>query len=871
MNMKIRNQAVLLALAAFGLVSCSDDNPWAGQHGQGGIDLKLSASADVKDALPLTRAGSPELSAPDAADFAIELKNLDTDQTFTWQSLADFNAEDGFDVGSYTLTAFYGNVNECGFDKPCFIGETNVNVLEGRESSVEVTAQLANVMLSIDYTDNFRNYFRDYSVTAHTAGHANVVFGRTETRAGFLTAGDVTLQLSITNPSGKSTTITPAQFPALARHHYHVTFDVNADPTGSMELTVVFDDNLEQQDVKFSLSDELYNADAPVVHAEGFTSGQTFEALSGNASPSSLKFETICNSGLKSAVLKIAQVSGSMKYEPPFPLELDLMQADEATQHQLEKNGIMVRGIFKNPEQMAVVDVTKLPIYLPEGTFELTFTVTDNVGRNNEDPVVLNLSTLPIKLEVTGGSAVYVYQGDTNLPNPTVDATVLVSYNGLNPDKCISFNNLCRTGIWKECNIVEVKESTATRGFTEKNYIFSIRVCDVETSPLPMQILFNKAEYAAFDLDIIEPEYSLQADAFATFARFQVLTPEAADLPTIVNGLTLYKDGTAVDKSQLYTNPEKGLITLENLTPDTDYTISYSLTKRPNGIPESNTLSIHTEAAAQIPNSDFSNVENAINMTNVQVGGLYTGVETSGAFTNKYHYSSSIVRDMPVGWASINAKTCWDRASNINTWFCVPSTYSEDGRVVIRSVAYDHNGTTPNVGHKTAQYFNPNAPTFADANKVAGELFLGSYSYDGSEHRSEGSAFSSRPVSVTFDYSYEPLNSERAKVEIMVCDASGRTIASNSTELRATTSFTSTTLNLNGYSDFGVKAAYIKVKFISSTATVPAISIPSDKDLNEYKLNNIKNGLQNNTLPANSYHAVATGSVLTIDNVKLNY
>lgn len=226
---------------------------------------------------------------------------------------------------------------------------------------------------------------------------------------------------------------------------------------------------------------------------------------------------------------------------------------------------------------------------------------------------------------------------------------------------------------------------------------------------------------------------------------------------------------------------------------------------------------------------------------------------------------------MPVGWSSINAKTCWLGASNKNTWFCVPSTYAEDGKVIVRSVGYNHNGTTPNHDATTGRYYNPNAPTFGNENKIAGELFLGSYSFDGSEHRTEGMAFSSRPLSVSFDYSYEPLNNEKAKAEFIVCDASGKAIASAITELRATNGSTNTTLNFNGYSEFGVKAAAIKVKFKSSTASVPAINIPSGGDLNEYSFNDIGNGLRNNTLPANSYHAVATGSVLAIDNVKLNY
>ncbi|MDE6558347.1 MAG: DUF4493 domain-containing protein, partial [Muribaculaceae bacterium] len=658
--------------------------------GKGGIDLKLSTSVEVTDAIPVVRSGAPELEAPDAADFAIELRDIDTDQARTWESLDHFHSEEGFDVGNYTLTAFYGNENECGFDKPCFKGVADVSVLEGRESSISVTAQLANAMLSVEYTDAFKNYFRDYSVTAHTDGHANVVFGKSETRAGFLTPGDVTLQVSFTNPSGKKATITPAEFPAQARHHYHVKFDVDSEPMGDAVLSVVFDDSVNKENVTISLSDELYNADAPIVHAEGFTSGQTFEALAGNAAPTPIKFESICKGGIEKAVLKIAQISGRETYSPPFDTELDLVKADESTQYQLEQNGIKVVGLFRNPEQMAVVDVTGLSSHLPEVTFEITLTVTDKVGRNNDTPVVLNLSTLPISLSVTGGSAVYDYPGNAVSVKPTVDATVMVSYNGLNPEKSISFKNMCRTGIYKDCEIVDVKESTATRGFENKVYIFNIKVCDVENSPLPMQVWFNGNHHGDFTIDIIEPEYSLVADVFAKYARFKVVTANEADIPTIVNGLTLYKDGQPVDKSLLTTNPEKGLLTLDDLTPDTDYAIGHSLTKRPNGLPDSKVLNIHTEAEAQIPNSNFAQKQRTIDWDPINSGGQYEYLRT------KYINHSSIEVDTPTGWATLNPITCYTGAAEKNTWFCVPSTISNsDNSVLIRTVAYDHNGQMP--------------------------------------------------------------------------------------------------------------------------------------------------------------------------------
>ncbi|MDE6017347.1 MAG: DUF4493 domain-containing protein [Muribaculaceae bacterium] len=849
---------IALGLAVMGLASCSMESPWgSGDRGKGGIDLKLSADADVTDALPMVRAAAPELTAPDVADFAIEMKNLDTDQVQTWRTLADFNKEEGFDVGTYTLTAYYGKPEECGFDKPYFKGETTVNVLEGRESSVDVVAQLANVMLSVDYTDDFRSYFQDFSVTAHTAGHANVVFGRYETRAGFLTAGNVTLQVSVTNPGGKSVTLTPAQFPALARHHYHVTFDVNADPVGTATLEVKFDDSLQTEDVVFQLTDELYNAEAPIVHAEGFTSGQTFEALSGNSAPSQIKFETICKGGIQNAMLKIAQVSGDETYNPPFGTELDLMQADESTQYQLEQNGIKVAGLFKNPEQMAIVDLTDLPKYLPEGTFEITFTVTDEIGQTNEGPVTLNLATRPINLEVTGGSAIYQFYD----PNATtVDATVMVTYNGLNPSGCISFKNKCRTGIFKDCDIVEVKESTATRSFADKTYIFNIKVCDVETSPLPMELWFNGSKKSDFTIEIIEPEYSLVADPFATYSRFKVVTANAEDIPTIVNGLTLYKNGTAVDKSLVDTDPEKGLLTMYGLNPDTDYTIGYSLTTRPNGIPDSQTLKIHTEKSILLTNGDFKESHRTIDL-NMQVGGVYR----CGAID--YTNWSQVKVDEPTGWNSINAKTFYQGSKTVNSWFTVVSTYLENGQVVIRSVGYDHNGSLPNRtgDFVSTTHYNTNTPTISY--KASGELFLGEYSFNGTETRKDGIAFDSRPTSLSFDYSYIPYNDDMGFAKVEVLDASGKVIATGSRNITYSADMKNASVSLDGY-PFGSKASSIRIQFKSSRGDF-SLQIPNP-NVDSWS-GSLPVTPYHHNLGDNNYHSFASGSVLTIDNVKLEY
>lgn len=853
--MKIRNQAILLSLVALGLGACSEDNPWASQRGKGGIDLKLSASADVKDAIPLVRSGVPELAAPDAANFAIELRNMETDMAQTWQTLEDFNAEGSFDVGVYTLTAFYGNEHECGFDKPYFKGEATVNVFEGRETAVEVTAELANSMLSIDYTDEFKAYFADYSVTAHTAGESMVNFSSNETRAGFVTPGEVVLELALVKPGGESTRINASTFPAAARHHYHVTFNVNADPVGGAAIVITFDDSLTQEDVKISLTDELFTSEGPMLTPNGFTPGEMVEVLSGNMSETPLKFEAICKGGIKSAVLTVA-ADGS--YTPPFGREVELVGANEALQAQLEQNGVKVAGIFKNPAEMAVVDVTSLSRYLPEGNYQVSLRVTDKLDRVSE-PVTLALTTRPVVLNFIEGSAIYSYPGNEITDQKTVDATVKVSYNGINPQSNISFQNKCRTGVYKNCEVVSVEESTRTRAFEEKTYIFHIRVCDAETSPLPMRMLFHEQQWGDdFTIDVVEPKFTLEADPFATYARFRVVAEDPAQTATIANGLTIYRNDQAVAKERLKVDAESGILTLIDLASDQDYKIAYSLTNKVNGVPAENTFMMHTEAAAQIPNRAFTEIERTINQSGVNAGGQY-----KYGFTTMQN-KSSIVVDTPVGWATLNPLTCWFGASNVNTWFCVPSTLMSGTSVLIRTVAYDHAGVSPeldNHGAAVRAKYSRNKPA-SFASKASGELFLGTYSFDGTESRTDGIAFTSRPSSVTLDYSYTPVAGEVGELTVALVGADGSVLCRTSADI--TSSSTTMTVQLPAY-PFGVKAAGIRLS-VKSSKEVIDVPVPSD-------IQDVSNttSLSGQTIPANQYKSLCVGSQLLLKSVNLNY
>lgn len=843
--MKLLKHGIMFSAFAFALASCSDEGGLDLGKGEGAIRLALRTSAEVVVSAP-TRAESATLTAPEAGHFAVRLTKSDNSYSKTWDSIEEFNAEEAFRTGSYTLEAFVGDIDTEGFDAPYFYGAADVSVLEAKETQVAITAALANSMVSVDYTEGFKSYFKDYSARVHSAGHSYIDFAADETRPAFIAPGEVDLTVSFTNPQGQSTSLQPAGFTAKPRHHYRVKFDV-AEGTGNAVLKIIFDDTLVSEDVTIDLTDELFTTPAPEVKAEGFVSDSPVEALEGNAPASPFVFTAVARGGMAEASLTV-----DSQTVPAFGREVNLVGASAALQQQIASSGISAVGFFKNPDKLARLDVTEFVKSLPAGTHRISLVVKDRYTRVS-DPVTLVVSTEAIHLEAQAEDVVF----------GSNQAFIDIEYNGANPDKAFTFKALDKFGVYKDCPITEVKQKAGTRSFPVKNYVFTLTLPDTERESIPLQIFFHGEKRTEIEIPVITPKYSVEADAFAKHVVLKVVPEDASQLGIIVNSLKVAVSATRSARNGGFTfvrDADNGLVTVKGFNPATPYTITTKLSAATDAAPVTST-SVTTEAATDVPNGDFSQTHQTINMT-AQVGGTWTGT----IFSNpKYHINAPIVRAEATGWASINANTCWSGSSNINTWYTVPSTWADNGNVTVRSVGYSHSGSDLGSTKETLVYYCKNTPTFDAGERISGELFLGTYSFDGNESRTDGITFGSRPASLSFDYTYVPYGDEKGLAYVAVFDESGRIIATGSMNLNPVGVMTTETISLSGY-PFSSRAASLQVRFLSTANGVPGISIPSGSALKEHK-----HALGNQTLDANRYNAVATGSVLVLDNVKLNY
>lgn len=837
--MNYLKQGILLGGSLLVLTACNEAQ-WEGPSGQGGISLSLTASDAVTEARPQTRAESPFM-LPDVADFSISLTKIDNTYSRTWAKLADFESEAGFPAGAYTMRAFYGNIEDEGFEKPYFEGVTEVSVLDGREAEVELTAKLGNTMISIDYTDAARKYFSTFTAMLHSDGHGFVDVASEETRPVFLVPGDVTMTVDFKDVDGRGTQVRAASFNAKPAHHYHLTVDVNGGNVGDATLIVNFDELLDVETVEIDMTEELFTTKAPVVTPEGFADGETLDVPELSVADGAVKMGVLAYGGLASAKLTVE--STSMTF--PFGNEVELIGASEGLQNQLAEYGIKCMGFYRNPDRMGAVDFTDFPLHLTQGRHSVALVVTDAMGRVS-DPVRVIFDSSPVTIE--GRPTLALFGAE--------ETTIQVEYNGKNPETSITFEVQNEYGTFEPAPVLGWEELAASRALAPRTYAVRVKVPETTRDAIIYRMYYHGAMVQEISVPVSYPEYNVETDALATSLHVKVTTADSDMTYAVTNALRVFVSGGG--NPAISREPAKGMVTVKGLTPGQPYHADFTL--RGGNSPEMDKgVDFTTEAATDVTNGDFTDVQQTISFTNVQVGGNYRVSPVD------YTIKSSITASEPTGWMSVNAKTAYTGANNKNTWFVVPSTMAENGVVRLRSVAYDHNGTTParSGGAFNTTYYCTNAPGYI-ASRAAGELFLGTYSFTGSENREDGIPFTSRPASLSFQYSYVPYGSETGEVTVWVADASGSILTSRTETLAAATSLTDKTILLGDY-PFGSKAVKLYIGFRSTSGDNIGVNIPSGSALNEGQ------GLGNKTIDANTYHALATGSVLTVDNVKLNY
>lgn len=821
--MKLLHYGFLLVGAALGLAACSEDNPWMNSDGEGGILPLVNADSHVKDAIP-TRATA---MTPDVQEFGLKLTKADGQFTKTWDRLADFDEKQGFRSGEYTLEAFYGSIDEEGFEKPCYKGAAQVVVKPGEQTEVAVTATLANSMVSIDYTDAFKNYFADYQTSLHSEGYGYNELPKDCPDPMYVAPGKVQISVAFTKPNGQSATVQPAEFTAEARHHYHVTLDCNNGNVGDAQLIVTFDDTVDQEEVIVDLSDELLNMPEPEVTPQGFTDGQTLQLIEHSPADSPMKFTAYVPAGIQAATFTV----NSDSYTPPFGREVDLASADGAVQSQLAAAGVKVLGLFKNPDKLATVDFSGLIEQLPAGTHTITLQMKDRLTRVNA-PVSVTVVNAPLELSFLSAPV---------CPFGSTSATVNISYNGTDPRRDITVQGLNDDGVWVDCPVTSAAATNAkarksrSDAFPSKAYALGVTV-PVTTRDIQVRIYYKGVQKAT---GVIKRGYAVEANAFARHAILTVKTNKES-IASTVNSLRVYDGEKELGAGNITRDPANGTVTITNLKGSTRYHLYFTTASSGSSFTDAD-VAFTTEAEAQVENAGMENWYSEKVHSQKALG---IGEDIYRWFPNAQGSNY---------WGTRNATTTGQSTGTTCYYTSFSGTINSGNAAEISTLGWGEGSTFTALGGSCKI-------------KSAGMLFMGSHSYTGpgdsfdasKETFSYGRPFTSRPSSLSFDYKFSSYNSESFKAYVVIENRDGgKTTRLAYGELVSNTSvanFTNTTIRLN-YTNVALKATHAYIVFISSTADNPSV-----KDVRGSK--GALGGYADSK---------RIGNVLTVDNIKFNY
>lgn len=840
------------------LTGCGED---AQVSQQGGIAVDLSLDNSVINAVESRSSLDDLLGAITPDQLKFKLERQDGKYSYEYDSYKEIPTGFRYPIGTYTVSATYGDVDIEGINQPAIKGTASVVIRENRETPVSVTAKLANSILKVDYTDNFKEYAASYNSQLNSPSGQTFNIPAGDDSDLFFKPGSTSVTVNLVKPNGEPVSVSVTQFDAQPQHLYKITFDID-QRSGLALLNVTFNDQIIPEQKPIDLSADLSVIPAPYLVARGFTPDESsIDFIENLPYDQELDIQVIAMAGLKSVTLTTTSITlCSVGVDGvTFPKEVELLGADDEKKSQLSKFSFEAFGIWNNPDRMAVLDfssVLQWISYLSDPTSnETTFTVvaTDLFNRQSE-PMTLKLSPIKLRLVLTSTTefALGMYEDV---------AHVHVEYNGgLNFADQLRFEYQDPvTKVWTKTTATEIRQTPESMNPTKDKY----RLCAMVKVPattdnitihahcgqqVSNEVTFRRVgSYMHFEEDYDEAGLN----TFATHAEVHLNSSsiDQTGIEIFARKKGAGEDGwfkvesTPVSKGDIAAD-----ITISGLEPDTEYELkarakSTLAGKEDETIETDNEgYTIHTEPALQLPN-----------------GNMDTWYRVNGA-TNYWWIAYPGSSAEETVWGTMNQLTTSQGGSSTSAFDDNRNGCSYNAYSGTREDTNGRNGSCAvisTVGWGAGNRATGSVSSTTCRNLTVGELYL-SGECNVSELKADYNnySFTSRPSGMKFWYKYVPKNSaDYGVAEIEVFDANGKRIAYGSFNPRSASSWTDYTIPLTYAADCA-KAAYIQVRFKSSGNT--ACQSISSSNINSPGFGNTSDGR-------------FTGSEMYIDDIELVY
>lgn len=238
----------IASFAALMLVSCDKPSNELGAEGEGSVAITCGTSTEVTAITRAELTTEVSCTTPAIEDFSLTIDGVSMNYTADYAAVAEFN-DSYLYKGTYKATVASGDVTVEGYDKAAFVGEAEFEVKAREHTNVEITATIANSLVKVEVTDQFKSYFPGgYSLTLTTAqGNDFDVTAQSEllfvAPTSFVVNGSATKQPNQSGAEGVTVALPELKCESLQpRTIYNVTFDVST--AGQATLTITLNESL---------------------------------------------------------------------------------------------------------------------------------------------------------------------------------------------------------------------------------------------------------------------------------------------------------------------------------------------------------------------------------------------------------------------------------------------------------------------------------------------------------------------------------------------------------------------------------------------------------------------------------------------------
>lgn len=369
-------------LAVASLYSCSDEDATMG--GEGRVSLRTTVNSDVK---VLSRAATEQELADGCNVWISSTKGL----VRKYQGLSNVPAEIWLTSGDYVAEAWAGDSVAASFDSKYFKGYQPFTVSAGGSVTVNLVCKIANVVVSVNYSESVDEVLSDYTMTVeHTKGSLSFV-GRDNRKGYFMMPNGVsslTWSLTGTKVDGSEyvRTGTIENVKSATEYKLNVSHNGTDASLGGGLLTVVVDET------EVEVEDEVIITAAPSIQGVDFDITEPLYCEVGKVGRRSVYVSAATS--LKSVVMSCDKAS-----ELGIPAAIDWMTMDGTAREELEALGLTSKYEYDAENDLSNLKINMEEVLtnaLPEAEYLFTFVAVDNFDKQRTVAFTLSVSNAAV-------------------------------------------------------------------------------------------------------------------------------------------------------------------------------------------------------------------------------------------------------------------------------------------------------------------------------------------------------------------------------------------------------------------------------------------------------------------------------------------